>query len=387
MNAPRLLFWVQHLLGIGHLRRAATLARALRADGFEVTVASGGLPVPGLDLGGAAFEQLPPAKAVDIYFKDLRAPDDSPIDDAWRERRRDALLGLFRRLRPDILLTELFPFGRRQFRFELLPLLEAARVAAPPPLIACSVRDILVQPPKEERRAEMLDTARRHYDLVLVHGDPTLVAFEETFPPMTGIGDLVRYTGYVVDRPRGRSAAPRGRGVVVSAGGGAVSEPLLRAAIAARPLTPLADAPWRVLVGHSLAEPVYQELRRIAPSGVVVERARPDFIELLRGSLLSISQGGYNTVMEVLDAGIRAVVVPYAGGLETEQTLRAERLQTRGVLQVVPEAALSPEAIAAAAARALAGPPARLAALDMGGAERTVQLLRGALASRGRGTA
>jgi len=31
---PRILFYVQHLLGIGHLMRAACLTRALEATGF-----------------------------------------------------------------------------------------------------------------------------------------------------------------------------------------------------------------------------------------------------------------------------------------------------------------------------------------------------------------
>ena len=41
------LFHVQHLLGIGHLRRAGAIARGLVAAGLDVTVASGGAPVPG----------------------------------------------------------------------------------------------------------------------------------------------------------------------------------------------------------------------------------------------------------------------------------------------------------------------------------------------------
>ena len=38
----RVFFYVQHLLGIGHLRRAATLARAMAAGGFDVLLVSGG---------------------------------------------------------------------------------------------------------------------------------------------------------------------------------------------------------------------------------------------------------------------------------------------------------------------------------------------------------
>ena len=37
-------FYVQHLLGIGHLRRAAIIARALRRRGIDVDFVSGGAP-------------------------------------------------------------------------------------------------------------------------------------------------------------------------------------------------------------------------------------------------------------------------------------------------------------------------------------------------------
>ena len=202
---------------------------------------------------------------------------------------------------------------------------------------------------------------------------------------MTEIADRVAYTGYVVDRSAAGGRTPRRMGageVIVSAGGGAVSEPLLRAAMAARSLTSLRDRRWRLLAGYNLPQTLLEDLQRDAPEGVVVERARPDFIALLRNCLLSVSQAGYNTVMEVLDAGVPAVVVPYAGGLETEQTLRAERLAARGVLQVVDEAALSPEAIAAAAEQAIAAPIVRLSTLDTNGAITTPALLRKALLER-----
>jgi predicted glycosyltransferase len=383
-EAPRLLFWVQHLLGIGHLKRTATLARALAAGGFDVTVVSGGQAVPGLDLGRAALVQLTPVRAADQSFKRLIGDDDVEIDDAWRAARRDALLGVLRRVRPDIVLTELFPFGRRQLRFELLPLLEEA---APRAAIACSVRDILVEPDKPGRAEGMLALAKDWYDLVLVHGDPGLIPFDRTFPLAGGIAARIRYTGYVVDPPPANAGAA-GRGeVVVSAGGGAISEPLLRAAMAARALTRLDGATWRLLAGPALSEEAFRSLRRDAPAGVIVERARPDFAALLANCALSISQGGYNTVMDVLAAGCRAVICPYAGGHETEQTLRARLLAAKGALHLVPEDALSPETLARAVEAALDGPGASAAGLDFGGAEASLRALKALLAETERAPA
>ena len=53
------LIWVQHLLGIGHVRRAALIARAMTDAGLDVTVASGGFPVAGVGYGDARVVQLP----------------------------------------------------------------------------------------------------------------------------------------------------------------------------------------------------------------------------------------------------------------------------------------------------------------------------------------
>jgi predicted glycosyltransferase len=373
----RVLFYVQHLLGIGHLKRSATLVRALAAAGLDVTFVSGGHEVPGLRVGGATFVQLPPVRAVDVYFKILVDANDAVIDDAFRARRRDVLLQTFRETRPDVIVTELFPFGRRQLRFELEPLLEAAHATNPRPRIVCSVRDILVEPDKPERIEEMLERIERHYDLVLVHGDPGLIPFDVTFPLADRIADRIRYTGYVVEE----AAAPRAEiareGVVVSAGGGAVSETLFRAAMAARPLTRLKDAPWRVLCGYALPDDIFRALAADAPAGVTVERARPDFIQLLRGAALSISQGGYNTMMEVLATRTRAVVVPYAGGLETEQTLRAKLLAERGALGVVDETDISPVAIAAAAEAMLDRAAPETVALDVAGGPKSAAIIAG----------
>ena len=321
--------------------------------------------------------QLPPTRAADMFFKLLLDEHDNPVDDAWRDRRRDRLLQIWREREPQLLVTELFPFGRRQMRFELLPLLDAAKAAAQRPLIISSVRDILVAQDKPEREKEMVDLVLRYFDHVLVHGDPALIPLDQTFPLVQAIGNRLHYTGYVVDES-GTMPAVDGAGqgeVIVSAGGGAVGEQLLATAIQARALTALTTIPWRVLVGVSVDAATFERLRQSAPSGVLVERARPDFARLLKGCRLSISQGGYNTVMEVLQAGCRGIVVPYAGGAETEQTLRAALLADRGGLHVLAEAALTPEALAAAVAEALAAPPANQGGIDMGGAETSAQLM------------
>ena len=362
----KVFFYVQHLLGIGHLRRAATLARALEQAGFEVTLASGGKPV-----AGYRVLQLPPASS-DASFLHLLDEHGNPVDDAWKRRRRDALLAAYAAAAPDVLLIELFPFGRRQMRFELLPLLGIAKEAPRRPLIVCSVRDLIQAKP--EREKEIVECFEYFYDHLLVHGDPRLARFERSFGATDRIASKLHYTGYVVqDIPETVSDAGNEE-VLVSAGGGAVGQRLLETAIAARALSSLRDRTWRVLAGINAEN--FDALQMRAGSGVVVERFRNDFTLRLRNCVLSVSQAGYNTVLETLQARARAVVVPFGGVAESEQTLRANLLAERGLLEVVEEAALTPATLAAAIDRAAARPRPGPGAIDLDGARRSAELLR-----------
>src|SRR5262249_55607656 len=148
-------------------------------------------------------------------------------------------LDAYSSVKPDILVIELFPFGRRQLAFELLPLLERAKGKS---RIVCSVRDIIQDKPG--RHAEILERVEKFVDLVLVHGDPRVARF----PLEEKIGGRLRYTGYVVDDAKYKTDAGRDE-VLVSAGGGAVGETLLRAAIEARRQGLLTDRVWRVISG------------------------------------------------------------------------------------------------------------------------------------------
>ena len=356
----RVFFHVQHLLGIGHLKRAATLCRTLAASGFEVTLASGGAPVPGLFAG--KLVQLPPMSAADVTFKALLDERGEPIGEEWKRKRAAKLLEAWRAAKADVLIVELFPFGRRQLRFELLPLLDAAQGK----LVVCSVRDVLQ--PRPAREDEALECFERYFDHLLVHGDPRIARFGNE----ARLAGKVHYTGYVVEENMAQGDAGSGE-VLVSAGGGAVGRRLLEAALEARPLSALRSRPWRILAGVNFQG--LEALQARAGDGVIVERFRNDFTLRLRNCVLSVSQAGYNTVVETLQARARAVLVPYAAGGEVEQTARAKLLEERGLVQVVEEASLSPATLAAAIDRAAAAPRPAPDAVDLDGARASAALL------------
>lgn len=377
--SARVLIHVQHLLGTGHLRRAAALAQALSAAGHDVDLVSGGPPVAGLDVGAARFTQLPPARVADLSFKTLIDAAGNPVDEGWRAGRRAILLDLLAQRAPDIVITELFPFGRRILEFELLPLLEAARARRSRPLLVSSVRDILAAKTDPAKIERMVTRVRDWYDLVLVHGDRDFIPLAASFAAEDRIADRVSYTGYIEGTSPPPPAAEGMDEVIVSVGGGAVGARLLETSLAAREMSDNRSRLWRILVGGDVPPEVRTRLLQAGISGVVVEPARADFPGLLARCHVSVSQAGYNTVVDLLTAGARAVLVPFAGGGEAEQTLRADLLAQRGWADVVHEGALSPARLAAAVDRAASRPRLAPGKIACGGAAASVRLLEAAL--------
>ena len=227
---------------------------------------TGGMPIGGRMPRGVRIVQLPPIRVSDASFMPLRDADYVPIDDAYRESRRDLLLATYDAVAPDAVIFETFPFGRRSLRFELMPLLERIDATRPRPLVIGSVRDILQMQPKVEREREMLGWAKTWFDAILVHGDPRFARFEETFPLLHELGPPVHYTGFVL-APGDRLAIGEGgerKEVVVSAGGGAVGIEHLALALAAQPKSRFGHLTWRVLAGPNIPDDGLQRLLRAA---------------------------------------------------------------------------------------------------------------------------
>jgi len=116
---------------------------------------------------------------------------------------------------------------------------------------------------------------------------------------------------------------------------------------------------------------------------VTVIRFRPDFPSLLANAQISVSQAGYNTVCDLFRTTCRPVLIPFATGGETEQTVRAEKLKALGLAQVVDEASLTGEALAEAIRRASGITGVQELPFSLDGAERSAEIVAGMLDGRG----
>lgn len=352
----RILIVVTHLLGVGHLVRMVHLARALQKAGGEIKLVSGGRPSRLIDGADIDIIQLPPVYCIDNRFESLFTAEGRPIDNIYADQRINILLKCMRSFQPHVLITELFPFGRRKLLGEFNELIIAAHKCVPRPLIISSIRDILGTPiPK---RVEWTHSyLHQFYDSIMVHGDPDFIELQDSWPLEPKLLSKVTYTGYIRDTriaPDLTSPTEAEADVVVSSGGSDMGISMLRVAVNAARIDPM-RLRWLVLVSDAIGSVEFNSLvsTTLVCPRLKVERVRGDFFSVLRNARVSVSQAGYNTVVDIWVSGTNAVLVPVGRDTETEQKQRAALLNDRGMMDLLPEIDLTPERLVNAVGRAI----------------------------------
>ncbi|WP_136795566.1 glycosyltransferase family protein [Desulfosediminicola ganghwensis] len=345
MSSLRIAYYCQHVLGIGHVHRSIAICQAL-ALRHEVTLILGGPAVSEIPDTLSVF-QLPGLK-MDAEFKNLQPVDnDLELSDVKKLRLAN-LRQFFTDWAPEIFIVELYPFGRKAFRFELDPLLRDIRNGLYNPDCKCyiSLRDILVERPddKEKFEARALDTTNSLFDGLLIHSDPEVITLDETFSRYNDITIPIAYTGFVTKsyqpgfRPKLRHELGLGgkdKLIVVSIGGGNVGSQLLKLSLAAFNQLPDDEYFYHLVAfaGPYLDEHIFQTLSAELPERATLLRFSNRFQDWLQAADLSISMAGYNTCMDIVQCGVPAIVLPFAQN--QEQRFRAERLSTKGAIKVL----------------------------------------------------
>ncbi len=377
----KVLIAVTHLLGTGHLSRALTLAKAFSRVGHEAVVLSGGRAAPHLDAHGVTLLQAPALASDGINFVRLLTDGGAQADAAYMANRQKFMVEALRHHAPDVVITELYPFGRRSLADEFLAILETAQRQTPRPVVLASIRDILAPPSKPAKATRAGAVLQAYYDGVLVHADAKVTQLDVSWPVTPDVEDMLRYTGYVAQPAP--TSHPDGAGtdeVLVSAGGGSVGQALFEAAIGAAKNSPLR---WRLLVGGGNRDARVAALRSLAAdSHIVIEPVRADFRKMLHHAGASINMCGYNTALDVLQTGVPSVMVPFDDGGEVEQTLRAGSMSGLNGIDVLPSCEVTAETLGAALQQVMAQGRRSGTGVRMDGAEESVRIVQEMLAAR-----
>jgi len=373
-------YYCQHVLGVGHFHRSLEICRACAADS-DVTMVVGGPPID-MSSEPFSFYQLPGLK-MDEQFSTLMPCDPHASLTDIQEIRSRELVSFFQRFAPDALVVELFPFGRKAFRFELLPLLEAARQSRC--RVICSLRDILVEKKQEQLKHERnaVKTLNRYFDMLLVHSDPRLATLDETFSLFEQITVPIHYTGFVTPLPardsrhalrESLSIRPQEKLIVASIGSGSVGSELLQA-VHETAHTMVEESPYHFnfFAGPYCDEAVFESLSATTHERIHIHRFTDTFVDWLAAADLSISMAGYNTSMNVLAAGVPALMMPF--DQNREQRMRLTKLTDGHPMAILEKEDLQPQPLAKAIRRQLAEPRYRTS-LMLDGAARTARFLQ-----------
>ncbi len=330
----RYLFSSHDGYGLGHVRRNVLIAREVaRCDpDAQITLVTGVSRRP-IWLQDPRFTVV----AVPPLLKNAQGEYDNPglgLRAAVAERAR-IFANTVADLRPDVVVVDRHPYGTAG---ELRPGLVAARRHGA--TILLGLRDVIddVATVRRELGGQGWEGVNRLFDEVLVFGNPLLCDHEREY----GLAIRPTYCGWVVEAPA-RQVRDDNL-VVISAGGGGDGETVFRLGVEALRRRPHLSG--IVAAGPYTGEWAHQSMRGDSDLAARVQLSRDtgSTVQLFAGAGAVVQMCGYNSTVEALSAGVRAVLIPRRSP-RREQAIRASRLASLGLADVVDESA-SPDEVA-----------------------------------------
>lgn len=383
-RGSRLMIYTQDGLGIGHLRRASSVATEfLRRDpsGWVLTTSDSPLGTLLRDVPNHDYLKLP--SIVKAGPGDWH-PLSLPLDFAQlRQLRSRLILEAAMAFEPDVLLVDHMPHGAMG---ELIPTLDALRDGKA--RIVLGMRDIIDAPEVVEQRWQAegaFEALGRYYDEVLIYGSRDVFDVCKEYHWPREIAKLVRYCGYICTpetpddpkrlRARRLAGVPRGALITAMAGGGADAHELMSTLIDALPeVSAVKQCVLEIVTGPFMPDEQRLDLKRRAQSLPVRMRTmvRNPLARVAAADLV-VGMAGYNTTMEILRLGTPALLVPRRGPSQ-EQRMRTRRFAERGWVSQLNPDELSAPRLAEAIVQALSARsrPLPVSKPDLGGLTRAV---------------
>jgi predicted glycosyltransferase len=229
--------------------------------------------------------------------------------------------------------------------FELLPLLEHIKNHYPRTKIVSSVRDFIGRQNIDEELDPICHLVNQYFDLILHHSDPRFQPFAATFSKYQKLDCEIQSTGFVAqslrenDYPYPEQKKGDHPTILVSIGGGRLGYELLESVIAASSiLESKIPHHFHIFTGPFMPEELFIQLQNAVSTrkNVSLQRYTNRLLEYMDKADLSISLTGYNTTMNILKTGVRAMVVPIGHySKDHEQLMRTQKLAELGIVEVV----------------------------------------------------
>lgn len=372
-NKPTILIHCQYVYGIGHFVRTVELCKALLSH-FQITLVSGGEQVPNFSIPtGIDFKQLPP-----VYKEEgedtLRVVEKGiELSEAMRIRK-SLLREYIVALKPDIFLSEHFPFGLL-FEEEVLAVIKETKAANENCKIVCSVRDIILTTHGAKHDMRTCDILNSYYDLILVHGDPSIISLETTFPLVKNILPVIEYTGYVAEKLEVQKTEETKKLVLVSVAAGRIGSELITAVLdSSQDIIDSLNCEIVLFSGAFQKEICVDDFENHYVQ--ILPFSRNQYLSKLQICDLLICLGGYNTIIEALSIQ-RSVLVyqkEFSSGNE-EQLIRLKMFEELGLVESITSKEISDGKLLAKVMNFLNNKQEPLNAIETNGARRSAESL------------
>lgn len=348
MPRPRILFYCQSLVGVGHLTASLRVIREMLCYA-EVDLIYGGQAIELRGEQGLRILSLA-ALLLDDTLGELFDPEGQrSVEDIWCLRAEQ--ISHFLEPSYAAIIVEFFPFGRRRFKAEIYRLFSQVMEQSGDIPIFSFVREVLV-PESLAAEQRMVESVNAHIHTVFVRGDPQIIDFAETFSLTSQIAHKIVYVGYLGTEQAEKPFLKTSQ-ILVSQGGGNVGGELLKASIRTAPLLP--DYQFLIALGAKATSAELAELQGLtASANVSIVPFLQDYQQQLLQSALSISMGGDNTLIEVISAHTPGLAYPYPGN--SEQAVRIQKLADKGLIHALTSADLVPEKLRTKILAALSSP-------------------------------
>ena len=371
----RALFITNECAGLGHLRRTINLARAVT----EIDPHATALIVTGSAALGS-FEL--PSRVDTVKLPVFRREADGTlyaatlgVDMPMLETMRSEILrSAAAAFDPDVVVVDKTPLGLRD---ELLPMLEQLRDRGRARIVL-GLRNVEDDPERVRAawdEADTLSAVQCFYDCAVVYGPANTTADALSCLDGVELPIPVTHVGFVGSAPASTPPEDLPDGyLLVTVGGGSDGYDTISAVLDAEQHQSLPH-PIVIVTGPLMStETIARLADRCDGDHVRLFEFRNDMANVLAGARGVVTMGGYNTISEVLQTGVPALVIPRVRPSE-EQLIRATQLVDLGLTEMLHPDTITPERMWNAVQQMMARPRRPIDGSDYRGAERTADLL------------
>jgi predicted glycosyltransferase len=363
-DKPKILIWVESLLGKGHLPQIDEYASILVKKGYDVHVVSSSFwRGPELNYGGATLHDLGDNmkgdKKLRIHFnaklKVYTTPDNVPLENArnFFSLREEKLENIIAKVSPDAIVTDHYPFARGNLPdiHNVIKKIGQKRKDGIPIIIG-EARDVIgaFSGPSGGSKESAEDIIQNCYDAIFVMSDPHYCEFQSGIDP-TCYANKIQYVGYQGSKKlltRDSSISDEERKIIMAGGSSQTTEwfafvkQVIHVYQSLPNDNPLKKHELIIYLSPDYSEEQFGTIQKlgkqVSQGRITVSRNVP--IEQFRNEIVNashiISHAGVNQAIEVLASGVPSIMAARELHAENnEQSIRAQEFCKKGAPLII----------------------------------------------------